>query len=111
LAKGILKKLMNFRTFLTFSAQICAGSFLIVGWGCDSWSFLLKLLTAVEGMAGLNPEHSFNWSLAFYLLGSLISIGSLVLYFLAKNLSAIRYGGIFVSYLVLVIFVVTALIL
>jgi hypothetical protein len=102
---------MNFQTFLTFSAQICAGFFLIIGCGHDSWSFMPKLLTAVEGIAGLNAEHTFNWPLAFYLLASLISLGSLALYFFAKNLSAIRYGGIFVSYLVLVIFVVTALIL
>jgi hypothetical protein len=111
LAKGILKKLMNFRKFLTFSALICAGAFLLLALRFDSWPILQSFMNYSESVAGLNGESALDWPRAFTLLSAFIGLGAIALYFFAKNLSTTRYGGIFVLYLVLVIVTITALIL
>jgi len=102
---------MNFRKFLTFSAVICALFFLSLALRYDSWSLLQRFMAFTEGLAGFEAGQSINWSQAFYLMAAFIGPGALLLYFLAKNLSAIIYGGIFAAYLVLVIVLITALIL
>ncbi len=102
---------MNFQKFLTFSALICALLFLILALQYNESPLLQNLMRFTEGLAGIEAEDAFDWQRAFYLWAAALSLGTALLYFFAKNLSAIRYGGIFVLYLVLVMMLITALIL
>jgi len=99
--------LMSLRKFLTFSSIICALFFIYLGsFGTDS-SFWQRVFILLGQMVDQPGEGELDWPKGFNILGFMLLIGNVALYFLAKNWKRSLYLGIFVGLLVLSLLVST----
>ncbi len=101
---------MDLKKVISFSGLIAGLAFIYLGvWGLEQelWS---KLFTALQDSMGISSSYDLAWSQSLFILGVGISLGSLILYFFRKNLSSGRYSGIFVLYLIIILFITSWLI-
>lgn len=98
---------MSLRKFLTFSSLICGLFFVYLGsLGTDS-PFWQRVFTLLEQMVERPSQTSLDWPGGFVILGAILFVGNLVLYFLAKNWKRSLYLGTFVGLLVLSLIIST----
>lgn len=101
---------MDLKKVLSFSALIAGLAFIYLGiWGLENelWH---KLLSALQTSMGIGTEFSLAWSQGLTVLGAALCLGSLLLYFFRKKLSVGRFSGIFVLYLIIILFITSWLI-
>lgn len=96
---------MDLKKVFSFSGLIAGIAFIYLGiWGL-SQSIWQKLFIAIQASFGIDPNMNLDWSQGLLSLGLALGIGSLGLYFLAKNWGTGRYLGIFAAYLILILLI------
>lgn len=96
---------MDLKKVVSFSGLLAGLAFIYFAlWGLQK-AFWQKLFVALQVSLGIDPEMELSWTDGLLSLGIALALGSMALYFLAKNWGKGRYLGIFALYLILILLI------